>query len=372
MAKLRKDQIFFEEPKIIPSYMEETKYGIKNNLFAKSPKENVNIFKPPKIPLYKTIQYSKEKKLYPITKPITYPVHPNPYEVIYFLDKDGNTYNINGEKLLYTVNPAEFLSQKDLSASSKSSYNTAPSIRTYKTIDSSSYKSLSPKSPKSPKSRSNSKLSNYESLSPKSRSKSKSSNYESLSSNEPEIISSSTPLIIKSRSKSSNKTTVDFDEDLINKCSQWEFIKLKYPKNPYNPYSNKHIKVNGVTYNNLNKHCKGVPVNNMVKINKKNNKQQLETDNKELCDKWLRRKTINPTTGRIISKTGPIYKKYDKICNTKKEKSVTFDDICEKWNEIKKNSPNNLINPLTKKPIKLNGPKYKELNKLCKKTTKKQ
>jgi hypothetical protein len=129
--------------------------------------------------------------------------------------------------------------------------------------------------------------------------------------------------------------------------------------------------VNGTTYKNLNKRCKDVPVNKQIKLTTTNKKQSSDKNQDELCDKWLKRKTINPLTNRKIKKNGPIYKQYDKKCTSKEEKSVTFDDICQKWKHIKKNNPEDkLINPLTKKAIKLNGPKYKELEKLCKKTTK--
>jgi hypothetical protein len=170
-------------------------------------------------------------------------------------------------------------------------------------------------------------------------------------------------------SDESSSSSKSIQKDLIYKCTQWELIKIKHPKTPYNPYSGKKIKANAVTYKNLDKHCKYIPLDKQIKIKKE--KKTSATKDKELCEKWLKRKTINPVTNRKLKKEGSIYKDYNKKCNSKKEKSVTYDDICQKWKYIKKhNGEDNLINPLTNKPIKFNGPKYIELNKLCKKTTK--
>ena len=42
-------------------------------------------------------------------------------------------------------------------------------------------------------------------------------------------------------------------------------------------------------------------------------------------------------------------------------------NICKKWNKIKLQYPNNLFNPITNRNIIKFGPKYIELEKLCKK-----
>ena len=36
---------------------------------------------------------------------------------------------------------------------------------------------------------------------------------------------------------------------------------------------------------------------------------------KEICDKWLENKTINPETSRKIKENGPTYKKLNKLCS---------------------------------------------------------
>jgi hypothetical protein len=75
---------------------------------------------------------------------------------------------------------------------------------------------------------------------------------------------------------------------------------------------------------------------------------------KEICDKWLKNKTINPETSRKIKENGPAYKKLLKKC------SLNPNDICDKWLKNKN------INPETLRKIKENGPVYKKLQKKCK------
>ena len=47
-----------------------------------------------------------------------------------------------------------------------------------------------------------------------------------------------------------------------------------------------------------------------------------------------------------------------------KKKSLT--QICQEWYQNKLNNPLNPINPQTEYTVKQNGPKYRELEKLCK------
>ena len=78
---------------------------------------------------------------------------------------------------------------------------------------------------------------------------------------------------------------------------------------------------------------------------------------KELCDKWLQDKTINPETKRKIKENGTIFQKLSKKCSPKE--TLTQKDICSKWLQDK------TINPETKRKIKENGEVYKKLSKLC-------
>ena len=86
---------------------------------------------------------------------------------------------------------------------------------------------------------------------------------------------------------------------------------------------------------------------------------------KELCDKWLINKNINPETSRKIKENGEVYKKLEKLCSLnqklkpKKDVKITQKELCDKW-LINKN-----INPETSRKIKENGEVYKKLEKIC-------
>ena len=84
---------------------------------------------------------------------------------------------------------------------------------------------------------------------------------------------------------------------------------------------------------------------------------------KEICDKWLQDKNINPETKRKIKENGEVYKKLSKKCSLnqkpKKDAKLTQKEICDKWLKDKN------INPETKRKIKENGEVYKKLSKKC-------
>ena len=84
---------------------------------------------------------------------------------------------------------------------------------------------------------------------------------------------------------------------------------------------------------------------------------------KEICDKWLQDKNINPETKRKITENGEVYKKLSKKCSLnqkpKKDAKLTQKEICDKWLKDKN------INPETSRKIKENGEIYKKLSKLC-------
>ena len=84
---------------------------------------------------------------------------------------------------------------------------------------------------------------------------------------------------------------------------------------------------------------------------------------KEICDKWLQDKNINPETKRKITENGEVYKKLSKKCSLnqkpKKDAKLTQKEICDKWLKDKN------INPETSRKIKENGEIYNKLSKLC-------
>ncbi len=168
---------------------------------------------------------------------------------------------------------------------------------------------------------------------------------------------------------SSDNEKIIHNDNTINICSKWNLIKKKYPTNPFNPITNLKIKVDGPKYKELNKLCENVPINSKIKF--KNKKKEEPEINISLCSQWKLNKNKNPKTNRNITKTGKIYKQYEKICrddlstSDKQKKSDTNIKLCIKWLKIKKEFPHNLYNPKTNAPIKIDGPIYKKLEKLC-------
>ena len=141
-------------------------------------------------------------------------------------------------------------------------------------------------------------------------------------------------------------------------CNKWH-------NNPLiNPISKRPIKKDGPIYKTFQKECASI-----LKLSvKKNTNPIYNTDN---CKKWRNNPLINPISKRAIKKDGPIYKTFQKECDNIKLspknkviiKSSNNDDteLCKKW------IANKLINPKTNKPIKLNGPLYKQYLLKCSK-----
>jgi hypothetical protein len=77
---------------------------------------------------------------------------------------------------------------------------------------------------------------------------------------------------------------------------------------------------------------------------------------KDICDKWLKNKTINPETSRKIKENGTVYKKLLKKCSLN---PLNQKEICDKWLK------NKTVNPETLRKIKENGTIYKKLAKKC-------
>jgi hypothetical protein len=93
----------------------------------------------------------------------------------------------------------------------------------------------------------------------------------------------------------------------------------------------------------------------MIRIKMLKNKKLTQ---KEICDKWLLNKNINPETLRKIKENGEVYKKLEKKCSLN-QKEKPKKEICDKW------LANKTINPITLRKIKENGDVYKELAKKC-------
>jgi len=94
--------------------------------------------------------------------------------------------------------------------------------------------------------------------------------------------------------------------------------------------------------------------------------------NKEqICNEWRKNPLVNPETKRPIKQDGPKYKELKRLCTpaaaaaAAQGKVVAVaaaaadSDICKEW------LANKGVNPRTKARIKIGGPKYKELEKEC-------
>ena len=71
-----------------------------------------------------------------------------------------------------------------------------------------------------------------------------------------------------------------------------------------------------------------------------------------ICQEWFRNPLVNPVTGRKIKKDGPVYKKLERKCKPK-------GDTCQEWLR------NPLVNPVSGRKIKKDGPVYKKLERKC-------
>ena len=76
--------------------------------------------------------------------------------------------------------------------------------------------------------------------------------------------------------------------------------------------------------------------------------------NKENCKLWKKNKLINPITNRKIKKNGPTYKKFYKFCKKSNSKNK-----CKQWKKHK------TTNPITNRKIKKNSFTYLKFAKEC-------
>ena len=99
------------------------------------------------------------------------------------------------------------------------------------------------------------------------------------------------------------------------KCNKWLANKN------INPETSRKIKETGAIYKKLLKECSIKPLNKDKKEKKDKNDKKDKKDNKltkrDICNKWLANKNINPETSRSIKETGAIYKKLLKECSPK-------------------------------------------------------
>ena len=128
----------------------------------------------------------------------------------------------------------------------------------------------------------------------------------------------------KTFTPSSSSSSVSVNEEKIKLCSKWAFNKRKNPERPKNPKTNRIISVTGKIYKDLNKKCRKIQV--LSNAMKSSSTSSADVD------------------------------------------SHTF-KTCAKWANIKEKYPTKPYNPDNKKktPIKVKGPTYNKLEKMCKK-----
>lgn len=134
----------------------------------------------------------------------------------------------------------------------------------------------------------------------------------------------------KKRSRSDDKTftastsssPVSVNEEKIKLCSRWAFNKRENPERPKNPTTNRNIVKNGKIYNDLNKKCRKIPVLSNAMRSSSSSAADVDSQTIKTCAKWaiIKQKNpdkpYNPDNKRKtpIKIGGPTYKKLDKMC----------------------------------------------------------
>ncbi len=110
--------------------------------------------------------------------------------------------------------------------------------------------------------------------------------------------------------KKKNKSNLDI-------CKEWTKNKLINPLKPINPITNYSIKKNSAKYNELEKLCYGLKIDDINKddIQQVKKKSVLSKPlTAELCELWMKNKYKNPITNYNINETSKIYKEFESEC----------------------------------------------------------
>ena len=102
-------------------------------------------------------------------------------------------------------------------------------------------------------------------------------------------------------------------------CIEWHKNKIINPDKPINPISKYSILKNGKVYKELNNLCSKIDISDIINDNNddipiKKKTVLSKSLTKDLCDKWMKNKFINPITNYTIKETGAIYKEFKKDC----------------------------------------------------------
>ena len=106
-------------------------------------------------------------------------------------------------------------------------------------------------------------------------------------------------------------------KSILDICTEWAKNKLINPLKPINPLTNYSIKKNSAKYNELEKLCFNVKIDNIKKedfptIKKKSVLTKPLT--LELCEAWMKNKYKNPITNYNINETSKIFKEFQEDC----------------------------------------------------------
>ena len=120
----------------------------------------------------------------------------------------------------------------------------------------------------------------------------------------------------------SSSSPVSVNEEKIKLCSKWAFNKRENPERPKNPTTNRNVVKNGKIYNDLNKKCKKIPVLSNAMNSSSSSVADVDSQTIKTCAKWaiIKQKNpdkpYNPDNKRKtpIKIGGPTYKKLDKMC----------------------------------------------------------
>ncbi len=89
-------------------------------------------------------------------------------------------------------------------------------------------------------------------------------------------------------------------------------------------------------------------------------------EEKRLCEEWLNEPLVNPKTGHSIERNGPTFLMFKEQCTELGLKSVPIATKTITWRKCQEWKRYPTINPDTGRKISKNGPTYKWIEKQCK------
>jgi len=169
----------------------------------------------------------------------------------------------------------------------------------------------------------------------------------------------------------------------IKLCNKWNKNKK------INPITKTKLGLNTSTYKTIKTTCKKI-LDEIEEVPSYSIDDNIDLTLKD-CKKWVKNPKKHPLTGKVVNKKSSTYKELNKTCkkilddnktslsSTSNKKSSSDNEsisslllskkikpniklnkkLCMEWNK------NKLINPITKRPIKKNGPTYNMIKQYC-------